>query len=199
MVFKEVNLFASDMVMASVALLGYFKLNPQRESIGNYYKLFLLYTGCAAVVAGFGHLLSHHTGNNLKALGWCFSIAANTAISLACLSLIQKQSLRLLLFAKAAVVAIVVLYTQQFKWVTFDTIFTMIILAIPTHLLGNGNKQTGGWIVRSIAFTMLTGIVTYFNISFSDEWLTPKDINHLIIAIGLWMIYVGAKKLEQLS
>ncbi|MCU0443037.1 MAG: hypothetical protein MUE96_11615 [Bacteroidia bacterium] len=196
MIFTEVNLFASDMVMASVALLGYFKLNPQRESIGNYYKLFLLYTGCAAVVAGFGHLLSYHTGNNLKALGWCFAIVANTSIGLACLQLTQKEPLRIILFAKAVVVGIIVLYTQQFRWVTFDTIFTMIILVIPTHLFGNGNKQTGGWIVGSIAFTMLTGMISFFDISFSDEWLTPKDINHLIIAIGLWMIYIGAKKLE---
>lgn len=199
MILTEINLFVTDIVMATVAGIAYAKLNAPRNTIAYFYKLFLLFTGYAAVVAGFGHLLSHYTGSYLKVLGWSFSIAANTSLSLACLQLIKQSRWTFMLYAKSILLLGLVLVTMQFKWIVFDTIFTMLVLTVPTHLLTEGNKKTGGWIVGSIAFTMLTGLVTYFDIALSTTWMTAKDINHLIIAVGLWMIYLGAKKLEQLT
>lgn len=199
MILTEVNLFITDIIMATVAGIAYAKLNTTRNTIAYFYQLFLLFTGCAAIVAGFGHLLSHYTGNYLKSLGWSFSIAANGSLGLACLRLIDKPKWRYILYAKSILLLVLVLVTMQFKWIVFDTVFTMLVLTIPTHVATEGNKKTGGWIVASISFTMLTGVVTYFNITLSPVWMTAKDINHLIIAIGLWMIYLGAKKLEQLT
>jgi hypothetical protein len=199
----EPNLFITDMAIACVAYICFAKLNT--NSIGeiniSYYRKFFFYTALSAFIAGFGHLLTLYTQEYLKMCGWIFSLLANLYIIYAGVQYIQIGNKRIALNTIAVSMFVLslgaLLLTQKFIVVSIDTILSIACIALPIHFIQWKKTQKTGFklFCAGVVFTMLTGIVSYFNISISEIWFNQKDINHLVICAGLLFIYKGVKQL----
>ncbi len=202
-ILSEPNLFITDMVIASVAIICFAKLKakPLNSIDISAYRYFFLYTALSAFISGFGHLFTFYTDQYLKMVGWIFSLLANVYIVKSCIQFIpdepRKKTWNTIVFSKFALCVLALLMTQKFLVVTIDTIISIAVIALPFHYKKWQQTQHEGFklFCLGIVFTMLTGIVGALHLSISDNWFNDKDINHLIISGGLLFIYNGVKRL----
>jgi hypothetical protein len=199
----EPNLFITDIVIACVAYICFIRLKTKAitETDIAYYRKFFLYTAISALISGFGHLLTLYTHEYLKMCGWIFSLLANFYITHTSVQYVQignkRTALNTIAVSKFVLSLGALLLTQKFIIVSIDTILSIACIALPIHFIQWKKTQKTGFklFCVGVVFTMLTGIVSYFNISISEIWFNQKDINHLIICGGLLFIYKGVKEL----
>lgn len=201
---RELNFFISDLIFAVAAAYCYFNLptTKKEHSVSTNYAYFFLCIALAGFVAGLGHLLNYYFGVYLKLVGWVGSILSNYYLLMACIPLIIKKDfhhlINRLLFVKLLLVLSLLLWYKSFSVASMDTILSIGIIALPIYIFHWKKTQDAryGWLIIGILFTMLTGLVSSFNISISENWLNAKDLNHLIVAIGLLLMFKGIKQLQ---
>lgn len=199
MYVSEVNLFITDILMVVVALYCYSAI--RQKASAKDYSLFFLFTAISALGAGFGHLLNFYFDQSLKAFSWIFSLIANYFIVRASGHHLsnpnQLKALQTFSLAKAVIAFCFLLMFQQFFIITIDTVISIGLVSLPIHFYQW--KQTKikahRFICAGIVFTMLTALVGGLKLSLSDEWFNHKDLNHLIICGGLWLMHKGVKNL----
>jgi hypothetical protein len=198
-IFSEVNLFITDILMSAVAVYCYHTLrsNPAKKN----YALFFLLTGISAFGSAFGHLFTYYTDQYLKVLAWIFSLSANYFIIQASknqlLNLSSRKMLSTFSVVKFTCVLVLLFYFQKFEVVSIDSIVSIALISLPIHFLKWKQSRLSGYkfFCLGILFTMATAIVGGFKLSVSDEWFNHKDINHLIISMGMLVMLKGIKRL----
>jgi hypothetical protein len=201
---SELNLFISDLIMATTALVCWLRLKNNLPALTaqSYYHHFFLFTMLATSIAGFGHLLNLYTGIYLKLIGWFFSTLANYYFILASLQFDTYKNnyngYKKLAALKLLVAIIFLFLTKVFVVISIDTTISIGLVVLPIHFLEWKKTKMKGylWICIGILFTMLTGLVSVFNLSISETWFNAKDLNHIIISGGLYLIYKGLTKLQ---
>ena len=174
----ELNLFITDLVIFCVAYYCYSNLKTKNRSEINVsgYSFFFLFTAISAMVSGFGHLLTLYTYEYLKMCGWVFSLLANFYIIKASeqhiLNINTRKILNIINPLKFTLSLIALLLVQKFAIVSVDTILSIACVALPIHTLQWKKTAKNGYKVFcvGIVFTMLTGIVSYLQLSISDTW-----------------------------
>jgi hypothetical protein len=197
--FSEPNLFLTDMVMAAVGFYCYSSLRPSLPKSG--YTLFFVLTAISALVSGFGHLFTFYTGVYLKVFAWIFSLLANYFIVKVSMQQLAAMNIRKSLSAfaavKLAIALVFLLYAQNFKIVTTDSVISIALISLPIHFYRWKQTNRKGYLLfcTGIVFTMLTALVGGLHLSISDTWFNDKDINHLIICGGMLWMRSGIKQL----
>ena len=201
---SEINLFISDLILAITALVCWLRLRNNTTALTAqlYYHHFFILTMLAASIAGFGHLFNLYTGVYLKLIGWLFSTLANYYFILASLQFDRYKNnyngYKKLAVLKLLLAITFLFLTKVFVVISIDTIMSIGIVVLPIHFFEWKKTKIKGylWICFGILFTMLTGLVSAFNLSISENWFNAKDINHIIISGGLYLIYKGLTKLQ---
>lgn len=198
-VFSEINLFITDLVIVCVALFCYN--NTRQNPAVKGYSFFFLFTAISALGAGFGHLLTFYAGQYLKVVSWIFSLVANFYIIQSSGQYLTNNSHRKTLYTfsivKIVIALCLLLFVQQFFIITIDTVISIALISLPIHY--TTRQQTGNkghvYVCYGIVFTMLTAVVGGLKLSISDEWFNQKDINHMVICGGLLLMQKGVKQL----
>jgi len=189
------------------AVVSFARHKGQKSKNFFYYQGYFL---CFAIgmmsAAWLGHGLVAYVGTEWKVIGWIMSIIGYLFLGNASLIQIKpitpKRNFDIIraLFAVQIVMFLFLIlnpFTRNFKIAQIGSIVSLIGFILPMHLYNySKTKQNGSLlIISAIIFGLIPAIVYNTQFSFS-HWFNYHDISHVLVAINMVIIFIGAKHLS---
>jgi hypothetical protein len=190
--------------MAIICLWFYGKLRGSPNPGVKYWSLFFLFfclNSLAGIVRhGFASYFSQEVNtrvwmflNNLLNVPCAFALLkANLEVAYSPQE--RKKMLNLVIVASSVLFTALIIIINKFWVGMINSSLAMLITFIHYIVLNNRKRISGaGLVALGFGFSFLSVLVFAAKISLND-WFNHKDIAHVIIIIGLSIIYRGVKK-----
>lgn len=200
----------TDLVAAAVCFFAFGKLraigNPALEH--RYLRLYFLNIGLAVGVSGIiGHAFNYLLTPDWKIIGWAFSAIGVLFAELSSLEALKadlttgwQRTWKLVFWVQFLIFLVYVIYpeTRDFDRVKFNSaiglaVFVFLFQAYHYKLY----RQPGRKIVLiGLGLGFITAILYNLQLSI-DEWFNYHDISHVLMAVDMYVIYLGAARLAR--
>ena len=198
----------TDFVVTLVCLFAWLQLS-KRENTQTYFKYFKWYFLAMAITTFTGGLFGHAflvmMGPIAKFPSWVMSIISITFLELGAIHLSRKQTgernfsmLKGLSFIKLVFFLFITIYTYSFQYSGLHAATGLLLIVSPLLFLYYRNTKDEGTkiILFAMLFSVLTGVVFVKQISL-HFWFTHHDVNHILMAIISYIIYLGVDKINE--
>lgn len=200
----------TDLLVSLVCFYAFHQLGQlQRKGrIHTFFRYYFLLMGISTLLGGIlGHAFQHTLGHSWKLPGWLVSMFSISLLERT--SIFHAKPLLHPTLAKVYQVAnlielafffFVVIYTQNFKYIEIHTAFGLIAVSFTLNLFVWWHTKSEGSLYILLAI-LVTGMASFFfTTQFSlSPWFNYLDISHVFMALGAWVFYIAAQKLEVLS
>ena len=188
----------TDVLLSIFCIYFYNKLNFQgnKPLLGKYWRLFFLFIGLATFIGAISHGLKSYFSLEIHSLSrmiMCISsIPASYYLLKATIELSDKNKTK---YSKISLIAMCVLtiFTMLINNFILIVINAVVVISI-TLIIHYRTYKKGyigsGYIVAGFAFSLSSVIVHLGKLSIND-WVTFRDISHIIMNIGLYIIFTG--------
>jgi hypothetical protein len=193
----EQSTFVSDFILALIAGFLSLKLSEFTEKSlfttvwRGYFKLLAL----TALVGGFGHLLTFHTGIWLRLISWLLGLLAIYFLEKEMLKQVSLPTyFNIIPPLKGLIFAALAIYFQVFTPVKVGITLGMVFMVCPILFYLYHRTENKGYLLI-LAFILangLAGIAHSQNICLAD-WCNGNDLAHYISAICLVGNFLGVK------
>ena len=197
----------------SVAIVSFYALwqflRFKGEKNRNF-KLYKLYFLCYAIgmtsAAWLGHGLQAYISADWKIIGWVMSAIGLMFFLLASLNQLEKNwdkkiitSFKVIVVIKLLIFVCLVLMpqTSSFKLVQIHSTIDLVGLVLPLQFINyKMNKSAGSlFIIGAVLYAIVPGIIYSHQLSI-DKWFNYHDISHVLMAIFIYIMYLGAFRLS---
>ena len=197
---QEPTALMSNMLISITAFVIYYRYKsnatPIESDFHRHWKQFFLFIGLSTFFGGFGHVFFYYTGFYGKFPSWILAFIAayhssKAMISLPIISRNLYQFALVFIFLKFIIFLGLALYTNNFLFVTLDSIITYLFFCMG---LGIYYWQKG---LESFKFTVLAVLVLIpsvfiFTLDLNPGlWFNKNDLSHVLIAITIVLFYIG--------
>ncbi|MCF8254732.1 MAG: hypothetical protein K9H61_07925 [Bacteroidia bacterium] len=189
----------TNLVMSIYCFYFYSKLGSNHK-LGYYWRLFFLYMAISTLVGALTHGLKNHFSSNEFYYIWLFmnlaSIPASYFLLQANIQLskwdeVTKKKLSIASAIVTLLLAIMVISVNQFLLIKVNAGLIILITLITHFQTYKKGIKGSGWIVFGFAFSSLSILVHTMQFSL-HTYFNYKDISHVIMNIGLYIIFLGA-------
>ncbi|MBN1251040.1 MAG: hypothetical protein JXR51_08745 [Bacteroidales bacterium] len=197
----EPGAFITDVFIAIAGLIFYIKIKKlapiEKEYL--YFRYFFLFMGISTLVAAFAHLFYLYAGKNLHLIAWVFTALSTYFFDRAVLinwkNKIVKNTIWHFINIQFLVFLVLISWYKNFDIVTANTVLSLLIIAVPILfvLFFKQNQKGNILIITGILSSAIPALIFKSPYKFMN-FLTAKDISHLIIAVCLFYIYLGIKR-----
>jgi len=200
----------TDILISLVCFYAFHQLGQlKREGkVHFFFRYYFLLMGLSTLIGGIlGHAFQYNLGHIWKLPGWLVSMFAISLMERT--SIFHAQPLlnptigkiyQIANVVELVLIFFIVLYTQSFRYIEIHSAFGLLVVSFTLNaFIWGRTKNEGSWYIM-LAIGVI-GIAAFFfttKISISP-WFNHMDISHVFMAIGIWIFYVAAKKLEPIS
>jgi hypothetical protein len=198
---------ATDLLVSGVCFYSYFKLSKANRP-GKTQLFFRFYFLLMAFATLFGGLIGHGFLYALsfawKLPGWIVSMLSVAMIERSSIErakpLIDPRVGRFFLtlnIIELLTIMTVTMSTLNFKWVEFHSGYGLLGVVLPFHAFTwYKTRDKGSFIIVIAVLVASCAALVFMNKLSIHEWFNYLDISHVMMAIGAYVFYRGALKLN---
>tara|TARA_B100001287_G_scaffold276622_1_gene288240 strand:+ start:6009 stop:6728 length:720 start_codon:yes stop_codon:yes gene_type:complete len=211
-VILEPNAIISDLIMGLVSFYIAKKLYSNRKSSGfvKYWYYFFLTFGCGAILGSTGHGLFHYLGAQGKFPTWISGILSTYFIEKAMIKSFERHNKNNILgkiaFFKMITVFLLVIivissaefdknHTIGFLPIAINTIIGVLISVSVISGANIKSQNEFKWLIYGVLAMLPSAIIFLMKINLF-QWLDKGDLSHLFMTIGIYIYFVGIKKID---
>lgn len=194
----------TDILVTVVCFYAFIKLRGEENSPLRWsFRYYFLLLGLATLWgAFFAHAFAYSLSQVWKEPGWIMSTWAISLLAYAMIShhrqLIEKiyNILVGLVVIELLFVMGATIYTQEFKWAGFHSVFGLGLISGALSLasyIKNADKGSR-LVVIAIIFLVISGIVFSAKLSI-HLWFNHVDLTHVIMCVASYILYRGGEEL----
>lgn len=194
----------TDLIVVCVYVFAFFKTSSATSTKSvNLYRWFLLVTGLSTLVSAIiGHAFLYAFSFNAKIFGWIMGITsvifAQFAAILHTKSLFKPSTVNLLMIINALEIILAFFLLFYFNSFVVVEIHSAIGLILTVSILEYAYYQQSKSVLSKhmllgigVAVLAIVCHITKLAIS---VWFNHMDLSHIIIAIAIYVMYLGIKK-----
>lgn len=194
----------TDLIVVCVCVFAFFKTSSATSTKSvNLYRWFLLVTGLSTLVSAIiGHAFLYAFSFNAKIFGWITGITsvifAQFAAILHTKSLFKPSTVNLLMIINALEIILAFFLLFYFNSFVVVEIHSAIGLILTVSILEYAYYQQSKSVLSKhmllgigVAVLAIVCHITKLAIS---VWFNHMDLSHIIIAIAIYVMYLGIKK-----
>lgn len=198
---QEPMVFITDQLVALLCGICAYKLNKHSSKTTTYWAVFFLILGISTMVGGFAHLFWQYTGIYLKMVSWFLAGGVTFYAQLATAEMLNdraKPLLRRMALLELGVFLVCLSIFRDFMVVIVNSIVGLFLIVAMTHIYQYVKlREVGsGWIFFGLLIILATPAIHIAQIS-PHRWFNHMDLAHLILGIGLYIMYLGGKSIGQ--
>ncbi len=194
----------TDLIVVCVCVFAFFKTSTSTSSKSvNLYRWFLLVTGLSTLVSAIiGHAFLYAFSFNAKIFGWVTGIASVIFAQFAAIShtksLFKPNTVNLLIILNSIEVILAFILLFYFNSFVVVEIHSAIGLIVTVSILEFVNYQhskseLSKHMLLGIGVAVLAIVCHVLKLAIS-VWFNHMDLSHLIIAIAIYIMYLGIKQ-----
>jgi hypothetical protein len=197
----------TDLLVSAVCFYAFVQLS-RTSTVGRthlFFRYYFLLMGVATFLGGIiGHGFLYALSFGWKLPGWIISMISVTLIERSAIEyarpFVKESIVKIFLVVNVLELVLVMsitMYTLNFKWVEFHSGYGLLAIVLPFHAycFYRTRDQASLIIMLSVAIASLAALVYMLKISF-HMWFNYLDISHVVMAIGAYFFYRGAKQLD---
>lgn len=197
----------TDLLVSAVCLYAFVQLS-RKSTVGRthlFFRYYFLLMGVATFLGGIiGHGFLYALSFGWKLPGWIISMISVTLIERSAIEyarpLVKSSIVKMFLVVnilELAIVMSITMSTLNFKWVEFHSGYGLLAIVFPFHAycFYRTRDRASLTILLSVAIASVAALVYMMKISV-HLWFNYLDISHVVMAVGAWFFYRGAKQLD---
>jgi len=197
----------TDLLVSVVCFVAFLRLRRQRRP-GNtqlYFRLYFLLMAIATLFGGLiGHAFLYALSFSWKLPGWIVSMLSVALIERSSIErvkpLIDSRVSKFFLglnIVELLTVMTVTMWTLDFTWVEFHSGYGLLGVVLPFHLYAwYRTRDKGSFVIVIAVLVASCAALVFMNKLSLHEWFNYLDISHTMMAIGAYIFYRGALKLD---
>jgi hypothetical protein len=200
----------TDLLVSAVCFYAFYQLR-RKKLPGNTQLYFRLYFLLMSVATFFGGLIGH---GFLYAFSFPWKLPG-WIVSMLSVALIERSSIErakplidprvgkfflTLNVLELLTIMTITMTTLDFKWVEFHSGYGLLGVVLPFHLYTWYRTRDRGSMLVIFAVLIASGAALIFMNRISiDVWFNHLDISHTLMAIGAYVFYRGALRLNTVA
>jgi hypothetical protein len=192
---QEVTTSLTDFLITAVCLYAFFTLKKRKDlnSAQKFMKYHFLTMGIAAFIGGlFGHMILYLLNDYWRIPGWFASMVSVMFMERAAIDhsrgvLKEKlvDTLMVVNIIEFVVIALITAITINFMWVEIHSVWGIIAVVLPFHIITYTKSKNPGSKLMIIAIGVLVFCIPIFNGPLIiHDFFNHKDLAHIVICIG---------------
>jgi hypothetical protein len=197
----------TDLLASAVCFVVFYRLHraARKGTTQLFIRLYFMLMGAALLFGGLvGHAFLYHFGYAWKLPGWILSMLSIALIERASIGhaqpFLSKGAGKFFLalnIVELVTVGAVTITTLNFKWVEFHSGYGLLAIVLPFHAFVYYKTRDRGSLIFIGAVLIASAAALVFMNKWSlGTWFNHLDISHVLMAIGAWVFYRGALRLN---
>ncbi|PHR49186.1 MAG: hypothetical protein COA32_03810 [Fluviicola sp.] len=200
----------TDLMITAVCVYAFFQLRKLNRK-GKVHKYIRWYFGIMAIATLLGGILGHAFQEQIelawKLPGWLISMLAVMAVERA--SIIHAKPLlnkKLGKFLEVANVielitfAVLAFSTLNFFFIQIHSAYGLGLVVLPIHFYVYWKTRNEGSRIFFLTVIFATLAAFFYTSEIGlNKWFNHLDLAHIVMAISMYLLYLGARKLEVLK
>lgn len=195
---------ATDLIISIACFYAFWQLHqlPQKGKLPAYLKYFFLTMGVSTFLGGIiGHGFLYLFSFEWKLPGWIVSMFSIALIERAAISYAKPLTGERLgrIFgwvniAELAVFLVISLFTLNFFFVQAHAGYGLVVVvsSFCGYIYYQTRDRGAAWMLGGVGVSLLASLV-YMTQWGIGPWFNHLDISHVLMTIGVWIMYRGAK------
>lgn len=198
---QEPTTFLTDVLVAAVCFFLSVRLHKLNNSVSRNWTAFFIAMGISASIGGFAHLLYVYTGIALKYLTWSSAGFVVLFAELGCANAFferkKAKKIKVIAYIQFALFQLLLIWNMHFNVVVVNSLIGLFLVVTTLHLYQflRMKIKGSGWVVAGFTISFVTTFIHAFKLS-PHKWFNHNDLSHLIMIVGLYVIFVGSKYIE---
>ncbi len=196
----------TDVLIALVCLIAYLGVRkmPQKSKVKRLLTYYFLTMGIATFLGGvLGHALQYYLGFVWKTPAWVVSMISVTLLERAQIEYVKTEISHGLgvFFGWLNVIELLVFMFISFALLNFFFVqvhaaYGLAIVVLSFSIFKYVKSKSTGSLYFIFGVIMAIIAATFYMMKWGfGPWFNHIDISHVVMAIGMWIFYLGSKKI----
>ncbi len=197
----------TDLIVAGVCYYAFYQLHQtkSKERSVFYFKYFFLTMAISTTLGGLiGHAFLYAFGFAWKIPGWVTGMCSVAFMERAAImqsrSIMKEKVSHFFAFMNLIELSIfifIAFYTLNFIYVEVHAFYGLLVVFLFEFFIYKKTKDAASkFILWGIGASALAAVVHITKISL-HTWFNYFDLSHVLMAIGAYLFYLGAKQIDQ--
>lgn len=146
-------------------------------------------------------MLFAYTGITLKYLTWCSAgfvvLFAELGGANAFFEKRKAKMIKVIAYIQFAMFQVLLIWNMNFNVVVVNSLIGLFLVVTTLHLYQflRMKIKGSGWVVVGFTISFFTTFIHAFKLS-PHKWFNHNDLSHVIMVLGLYIIFVGSKYIK---